>query len=112
MSKPSITFVSAFIDLNEEDRHYRESNKYIELFKKLAESGISICLYLSSKYENVGVELSNEFKNVKIMPITNLEDTETYKLITNLNPKLPKKRANNKDTINYLILMNAKREFV
>ena len=79
--KSSITFVSAFIDLNENRDTFRTTDKYVYLFKQLASSGISICLYVCSKYESIGLELQKEFTNVKLMAITNLEDTEIYKLI-------------------------------
>jgi len=110
--QPTVTFVTAFIDLNEDRNTVRTPEKYISLFKKLASSGISICLYVSSKYETIGNELVNEFTNVKLMNITNLEDTETYKIIEKYNPSIPVVNNIVKDTKNYFILMNAKSEFV
>ena len=112
MLEPSITFVSAFIDLNEERVKDRTHETRIKLFKQLADSGISICLYVSSTYENIGKELENEYTNVKLMPIINLEDLKTYKLIKSFNPDLPKNRCHYKDTLNYMILQNAKSEYV
>jgi glycosyl transferase family 25 len=112
MNTPTITFVTAFIDLNEHRPKDRTPEIRTQLFRQLAKSGISICLYVSSKYENIGKELANEYKNIKLMPITNLEDTETYKIITKFNPVLPINRCQYKDTLNYMILQNAKSEFV
>lgn len=108
----TVTFVTAFIDLYEDRSKDKSPDKCINLFKQLAASGISICLYVSSLYESIGIELSNTFNNVKLMKITNLEDTETYKIIKNLNPILPEIRTDYHDTLNFMILMNAKSEFV
>ena len=112
MLDPTITFVSAFIDLNEERIKDRTPETRTQLFKQLADTGISICLYVSSTYETIGKILENEYTNVKLMPIINLEDTETYKLIKSFNPVLPVNRCHFKDTLNYMILQNAKSEFV
>jgi glycosyl transferase family 25 len=112
MPEPTITFTTAFIDLNEDRSKDKSPEVRIKHFKTLAKSGIAICIYVSSTYENIGKELENEFKNVKLMPIINLEKLETYKIIKKLNPELPINRNNEKDTLNYMILQNAKTEFV
>ena len=113
MSIPTVTFVTAFIDLNEPNRSkVRTTNQYVSLFKLLASSKVPICLYVSSSYESIGIELQLEFSNVKLMPIINLEDTETYKIINSCNPSLPPIQNIEKDTKEYFILMNAKSEFV
>ena len=112
MNNPTVTYVTAFIDLNEDITKNRPLDVCIKMFKNLANSGVAICLYVSSNYENIGKELSNEYKNIKLMPITNLEDTKTYKIITEYSPSLPAIRTEGHDTINFLILMNAKSEFV
>ena len=109
---PSVTFVTAFIDLNEDRAKDRTPETRVNLFRHIANSGVSICLYVSSKYEILGKELENEYENIKLMPITNLEDTETYKLITSYSPVLPIHRLVYKDTINYMIIQNAKSELV
>ena len=112
MNNPTVTFVTAFIDLNEDRSKYRSTETRIKLFKQFANSGVAICLFVSSQYENIGKDLANEFKNVKLMTITNLEDLEIYKLITNLNPKSPSNINKIKDTMNFIILMNCKTEFL
>ena len=113
MSTPTVTFVTAFIDLNESNRSkVRTTERYVSLFKLLASSKVPICLYVSSSYESIGIELQLEFPNVKLMSIINLEDTETYKIINSCNPSLPPIENIEKDTKEYFILMNAKSEFV
>ena len=112
MLEPTITFTTAFIDLNEDRSKDKSPEVRINHFKTLAKSGIAICLYVSSTYENIGKELEHDYKNVKLMPIINLEELETYKIIKELNPELPINRNYEKDTLNYMILQNAKTEFV
>ena len=38
------------------------------------------------------------------MPIINLEDTETYKIVNELNPNLPINKTEGHDTINFMTL--------
>ena len=109
---PPVTFVTAFIDLNEDRSKDRSPETRVNLFRHIANSGVSICLYVSSKYEIIGKELEIEYDNIKLMPIINLEDTETYKLITSQSPNLPTNRLDYKDTINYMIIQNSKSELV
>ena len=109
---PTVTFVTAFIDLNEDRPKDRTPETRVTLFRHIANSGVSICLYVSSKYETIGKELENEYKNIKLMPIINLEDLETYKLITSYLPNLPTNRLPYKDTLNYMIIQNSKSELV
>jgi len=112
MYKHTVTFVTAFLDLYED----RSSDKSIEtckkLFEKLAGSNIAICLYVSKTYEDMGIELEINFPNVKLMPLVNLEETLTYNIIMKENPILPIHRNIKHDTLNFLILMNAKSELV
>jgi glycosyl transferase family 25 len=112
MSKSNITFVTAFIDLNEDRYNCKSKDNYISLFKTLANSGISICLYLSPNLENIGSELQELYSNVKFITTVKLEEMKTYKIINELSPKLPVKRCPIKDSLNYMILMNSKAEFV
>ena len=109
---PTVTFVTAFIDLNEDRSKDRTPELRISLFRHIANSGVSICLYVSSKYETIGKELENEYKNITLMPLLNLEDTETYTLITSFTTNLPPHRLVYKDTLNYMIIQNAKSELV
>ena len=112
MPEPTVTFVTAFIDLNEDIVQNRTPEIRLKYFKHLADSGIAICLYVSSVYETIGRDLANKYKNVKLMPFINIEELETYKLIKSLNPELPHNRTECHDTLNFLILINSKTEFL
>ena len=58
MSIPKVTFVTAFIDLNEPNRSkVRTPDQYVSLFKLLASSKVPICFYVSSSYELIGIVL-------------------------------------------------------
>lgn len=67
MTEANITFVTAFIDLNEDRTNCRTLDTYVSLFKTLVESGISICLYLSPNLENIGNELQELYQNIKFI---------------------------------------------
>jgi beta-1,4-mannosyl-glycoprotein beta-1,4-N-acetylglucosaminyltransferase len=110
--KPTITFVTAFIDLYEDRSKDKSVEKYITYFKQLATSGIHICLYVSALYEKHGLELQSSFPNVKLIKVINLEETITYKLIQSNNPLLPANRTEYHDTMNFINLSNTKCEFV
>ena len=117
INNSTVTFITTLININDNNTKDNTKENFsletnINLFKYIAKSGIPICLFVSSKYENIGKNLENEYKNIKLMKITNLEDTETYKIINNLNPNLPLVRTDNYDTLNLLIHNNAKSEFV
>ena len=135
---PTITFVTAFIELNEVRTSCKSVENYITYFNQLASSGIHICLYVSSSYEKYGLDLQTMFQNVKLIKIINNEDTEIYKLINaNISalssspslssqsspssqssqsplqlPNLIINKNEYKDTINFISLMNTKFEFV
>ena len=120
MPEPTVTFTTAFIDLNEDRSKDKTPEVRIAHFRELVKSGISICLYVSSTYEIIGKKLEKEYENIKLMPIINLEELETYKVIKTyelgggegLGLELPTNRNSTKDTLNYMILQNAKSEFV
>ena len=112
MEQSTVTFVTAFIDLNEDRDSFRKIDTYVSSFKQLALSKIPICLYVCSRNESIGIDLQLQFPNVKLMPTINLEDTITYKVINKFNPDIPILENINKDTKKYIILMNTKSEFV
>ena len=89
---PTVTFVTAFIDLNEDRTKDRTPETRVKLFRHIANSGVSICLYVSSVYETIGRELENEYKNVKLMPFINIEELKMYKLIKSLLGCIIKKK--------------------
>lgn len=110
---PTVTFVTAFLDLNEDRSKDKDPDRCFNLFRKLASSGISICLFVSSNFLNNAIAICSEYSNIYLMPTIELTDTWTYnhtKYIQNL--ELPNSRTTYHDTFNFLVLMNSKIEFV
>lgn len=98
-----VTFVSAFLDL-EEDRPVDKSvERYFDLFNVLQSTGIRFHLFLSPKFRGK-VQLRNG-----IIEYISLKDLDTHKVAAE---GLPETRNESHDTRNFLILMNAKTEFV
>lgn len=112
----SITFVSAFLDLDEDrsDKSLKSVDNYFEHFSRLASTGISICLFMSKKYMEKIKDICDINPNIYLVSSPyEIYDTWTYKT-TKLFPdiKLPEIRSSIKDTYNYLISQNSKFEFM
>lgn len=101
-----ITFVSAFLDLSEDRTALRSADVYLAHFKRIADTGINIHLFLNERCSSWQNELSL-YSNVYIEYIE-LEELASYTPAATL----PSVRNVPKDTLNYLILMNAKTDFI
>jgi len=102
--KNNVTFVTAFININNLQKNY------FYYFEKLAKTGISIVLFLDRQYKEYGENISTLYKNVKILRYLSKEELHVNKI--KLSTKLPTDRNTEKDTENYLKLMNNKIYFV
>ena len=102
-------FVTAFIDLKEDRSNEKSVPVRLNHFQHIASSGIPILLFLSKSYEE---EYRNtcSFPNVRIV-FLEFEELETYNCVPE-NINLPPNRNVHKDTRNFLILMNAKSEYI
>ena len=99
----SVTFVTALIDLHEERLGEKTFDRYVALLHQLQSSGMRLHVFASSNlYDRIHV-LNGVVERME------LEDLESYR---HCPPGLPDERNINKDTRNYLILMNAKTELV
>lgn len=115
-----LTFVTAYISIYDNNPPMQRTDEWrIGNFKKMAETGIQLCVYVSPNYHDALLELAKEFTNVKVMDPINLEDTyiakacEEYNLAHPDSPlTLPASRNLEKDTIKYLQLQNCKPWFV
>lgn len=111
--QPSITFVSAFLDLCEDRSNDKSVQRCMQLFRRLAQSKIRICVFASKGYIDMLNDIASEYPNIYVMPSIELSDTWTYKATqNNLDIALPNQRTSYHDTYNFLTLMNAKVEFV
>jgi hypothetical protein len=108
-----ITFVTSFIKIYDGPVIGRSLQWRINHFRDLLSTGIQICIYISSEYEILIKDLIEEYKNLKINKILDIKDTWCYKLYETIeNIELPNIRHNDKDILEYNLLMNAKEEFV
>jgi hypothetical protein len=102
------TFVTAFMDLREDRSSLKSVETCFNYFDSLAKSGIQIHLFLCKSvlsrfqgYPNVHVEM---------IELEELETYKTYKSFHGIN--LPNQKTLEKDTEHFMILMNAKTEFI
>lgn len=113
--KPTVTFVSAYIDLSEnEDRSIDRSFKTsCAFFRKLAQTKIKICLFVSKKFYLEAVDICKENPNVLLMPTIEFKELWTYKVTESISGLImPENRTSHHDTYNFFTLINAKIEFV
>ena len=105
----STLFVSAFLDLQEDRSKDKSVSTCFQHFKNLASSKIPILLFLSKSYEQ-------EYRKLGPLPNVRMEFMELDQLQTfydvPADAVLPSNRTAFHDTRNFMILMNAKIEFV
>lgn len=105
------TFVTAFLDLGEDRSKDKSVDHCFGLFSKLADTGIKLHLFLSKCYQEKYDALVGHRENVFIENIE-LNELEIYHDVETVNYGLPSVRTDHHDTKNFMILMNAKTEFV
>jgi len=111
----TVTFVTSYLKIYDSD--YDETKtfeKRLELFMKIVELNINICLFISPEFKDIFELISNKYKNLNIVEVLSIEDLEITK-IGNKNQDLlvlPERRSHIKDLPNYMFLMNAKTEFI
>ena len=99
----SLTFVTAFLDLHEDRPIDKSDAKRIEFFKQIEATGIRLHVFASPEHiDKISV------RNGVVEPFT-LEETLAYSTAPN---GLPEVRNVPHDTRNFLIMINAKTEFV
>lgn len=114
----SLTFVTVFMDIyGGVPCRGRDIVWRFEKFFEIVETGIQLCVYV----DKTGIELLKEyvqlFPNIKIMDIVTLEDTWIHKICEQYNDfegglGLPDNRTIQKDTREYMLLMNSKIEYM
>ena len=115
----SITFVTCFFDIyiNEEVNikiDARKSiDKRIQYFEELLSTGIQVMLYISSSVHHYIKPLLTKYSNV-MYKIIELEDTFIMKTVNEHNDQItmPMNRCSLKDTLEFMVLMNCKVEFM
>lgn len=109
----SVTFVTSFFYIYEKDYDEKKSTLWrIERFREIAQTGIQICIYTCPVFEKYIKDLASEFPgNVRWMKTMNIRDTMIAKFLPS-TIFLPEHRNETKDTVDYLIVINSKTEFM
>ena len=105
------TFVSAIFDLPLYNPN-RGVEYRIKHFKQIASTGIPFCVFTCPIYHQHMIDISKQFPNVFVFEARTMEDTRTNKMSCVADTSLPLVRNEQKDTREYMILMNSKIEFV
>jgi len=113
----TITFVTAFMTIYERPYQNKDMNWRFQHFVKLCESGISLAAFCSRDCEEYfRSEILTKYSNVVLIEAQDLSETWTYKtyqrVASEISIELPNTRTIEKDTAEYLLLMNAKTEYV
>lgn len=107
---PTITFVSAFFNVENQAIESDYIQKCVETFCGFASNGFAILLYLDDAFASLGQIIRQKCPNVQIRNVGTLENTWTYGTVTDaMNLQTSDEY---KDLRDFLILMNSKIEFV
>lgn len=108
-----VTFVTSFVDIYENIYANKDTEWRFNKFREIAETGINICLYVSIESMIIAVEYVKEFPNIKIMQIITIGDSWISRVCDQYDDiQIPSCRNEKKDTREYLLLMNAKIEYL
>lgn len=111
----NITFVTAYLDIYDDQPPLERTNDWrTKHFKKIAETGIQLCVYVSPSLFQELTEYAEVYKNIKIMKSVSIEDTWVYKTCSERTGtySLPDVRYHPKDTEKYMFMQHSKTEFV
>lgn len=109
----TLTFVTCLFhiyDINYDNN--RNIAWRVERFKELLHTGINICLFVCPVLHPFVKCLEDTHENLKIIDILEIDDLFIYKETKRHEYTLPMTRDPNKDTDEYMILMNSKPEFL
>jgi hypothetical protein len=105
------TFVTAFINI--ENVEEKAVSWRFEKFQDLVKTGINLCVYYDSTSENRINEIACENPNVKMMNRFSMEDLISFRICSEIdNLEMPHTDNANKDTKEYMMLINSKIEFI
>jgi hypothetical protein len=111
----NVTFVTSYFKIYDDEYDMSKTfEKRLELFLKLADTGINICIFTSPEFQKIFEEIENKYKNIKLINVylkTELKFSNKYFYETELC-LLPERRSHNKDIKYYMYLMNSKIDFV
>jgi hypothetical protein len=116
MTNNNVTFVTSYFKIYDDDYDLAKTfEKRLELFLKLADTGINICIFTTPEFKEIFEKLDNKYENIKLVDVyfkSQLKFSEKYFSAEIELCKLPEKRSYIKDTEYYMYLMNSKIDFV
>ena len=105
-------FVTALLHIYSNPYDHRTIQWRIEKFKEILDTGITVKIFVSPDIVGLINELCQQYKNLSIFRVLSIQETEIWSFWSHRSTLLPNCRREDKDTIEYLCLMNAKIEFV
>jgi hypothetical protein len=115
----AITFVTTFMNIYEVPFQNKDVEWRFRYFRKLAETGIQLSVICSPDCSQYMEEITAEFPNVKTIKYMNLSETWAYQKCAEVESEfggetieMPNTRCVEKDTREYILLMNSKTEFL
>ena len=115
---PRTTFISAFMTIYETPYQNKDLEWRFRHFKTLCETGIPLACFCSRDVEAYfRREILGIYQNVVLVDVLDLSETWTYQTYQRVANEvgeldLPNSRNPEKDTKEYLLLMNAKTEYM
>ena len=108
-----LTYVTAFLHIYKGEKSIIGKNLTDRLAHALPllQSKIPLVIYISPCYLEAVQAICPSSAQIEFVTCE-LTDTETYKLLEPFQEKIPAHRNHEKDTFEFLALMNAKAEFV
>jgi len=105
-------FVTALLDLGATAPELKPVETRLAHFRSLVNTGIPLCVFVSSAYAAAMQDICRECPNVHLHRCLELCETPTHRLCEPYNNSLPAIRNIVKDTAEFLTLMNAKLDFM
>ena len=111
------TFVSAYMTIYDQPYQNKDRRWRFAHFEKLCKTGIPLAVFCSRDcIDEFQTEILDKYSNVKLVEPLDLSETWTYKtyqtIANEIEIDLPNTRCAEKDTVEYLLLMNTKTEFI
>lgn len=112
------TFVTTFMNIYETPFQHKDLDWRFQHFKKLAETGIDLAVIISPDCNSYMENMISLYPNIRVIRHMNLSETWVYEKYKKVEEEigeplsLPHSRNEQKDTKEYILLMNAKTEFL
>ena len=110
----SITFVTCYVNIYENEPFQHKNVPWrMEQFEYIAALGVNICVYGDENTQSYIEESAQKYPNVRVMTMdVPYKETPLYQMCLDSELTMPERRFAQKDTVEYMALMNAKIEFV